>query len=564
MTPMPMSCRGVVVVLALCLASVACKRTPSLALKSAAEGRRVAMGVGLLPNMDRSLTRIGDVAKAINLPFDVAAIREKILSELKVPSEATKAVTLTMPISLVLLPAAAPGKEPEAAAAIRFTSADAAKQVSSAFGKPIATQGDAASYKQADGTVFWMVRKGHDVVVSTSLAALLTGANLALESLGKSEDDLVVTVSPDTIAKAQGTDIPSALAALAKKMEADGKAHAQNPAVLAMVSLMMKAAGDKLAEIDEAKLSLHIDATLGATVTTSIKPKSGSGLAKMIGKPAPYSVDPAMLAGAEPFMFAVSSPSSWIKDLWPILAPALTQGKADTALGKSFATMVNGLTGAFTFSTRVEGKQWLQTGVYHLTPDVSVDAYLDQMMALYKSPELTKWLSAFDLKVKFNVNRDKNLVTGDVNFDTANLPPEQAKAMRTMLGDKYQFALLGEKSRVLFATGKDAQKQVKELAGAGAANKPPLNLAAALEETRSCDGLMYFDLMQSVRLGLASSPMGESMGQAPGLATLSLPMWFHYRGGKTATFGWRIPMNTVRSVGTLIPLFSMFAGGGMR
>jgi hypothetical protein len=558
-----MYCRGVVLALVLCLPFVACKRLfspPSLATKSAAEGRRVAMGVGLLPNLDRSLVRIEEIAKGINLPFDVAAMRQKLLTEIKVPPEAATAISLTMPIALVMLPSQSPTKEPEATAALSLASVDKAKQVAGAFGKPVATQGDAASFKQADGTIFWIWRKANNIVVSTSLDALVTGASLALESLAKSEDDLIVTVNPDAIARSQGTDVKSALTAYAKQLEDAAKASGENPATLSFTNLIVKTIGEKVAEIDEATLTVRIDPTLGGTITTAIKPKAGSSLAQMITKSSPYTIDPAILTDSEPFMLAASSPTPWVAGMWRTLGPALTQRQVGATLAKSLETIFTSMTGAFSFTTRMEGKQWQQAVVYQLAPNVSADAYLDQIMALYKSPELQKLFNTFDMKVKFNVTRDKNVVSGDLKFDANKMPARQAMAMKSILGDKYQFALAAEKGRIWMATGKDARAQVTRLAPAGT-KTPPLNVAAAIEETRSADAFLYLDLMQSIRLGLEATPMGKTIGQAPGMASLSMPMWFFYRGGPTATLGWRIPMITVRSVGSIVPLLLMFAGG---
>ena len=549
-----------------CLSVAACKRLfapPTLTVKSVAEGRRAALGIGLLPDLDRSIGRVSAVAQAINLPFDAAAMREKLLAEIKIPLGASKAISMNMPVAIVLLPPAAPGKDPEATAALALASADAVKEVAGAFGKPIATKDDAASFKQADGSNFWLWHKDGNVVVSTSLDALVTGAALALESLTKSEEDLVVTVSPEAIAKSQGTEVKTAMAKLAKDVESEGKAAGRSLLSLALAKVVVNALSDKLADIEEARLSVHIDAILGGTFTTRFKPKAGSALARSMGKPAPYTLEPAVFAAGDPFMLLASSPTTWVADAWRTLAPVLTQSPDGAALAKPFETIFAGLTGGFSLAARIKDKQWQQVGAYELASGTAPDAYLDQIMALYKSPELTKVSAALDLKLKPSVTRDKNGIVGELKVDLSNLPAQQAVAMKSVLGDKYQFALAAEPGRVFLATGRDARALVKNLATRGAAKpSPSANVAAAVEETRTADGLMYLDLMQIVRLGLAATPMGATLGQVPAMASLGMPMWLSYRAGQAATLELRIPMSTVRSVGSLVPLFMMFAGGG--
>jgi hypothetical protein len=555
--------------LALCLSSVACKRLlapfrspPSLAIRAAAEGRKAALGVGLLPDLDRSLNRIEAVAQAINVPFDVAATRTKILAGLKLPASASKAISMSMPIALVLLPPAAPGKDPEATAAFQLKSADAGQEVVRAFGKPIATKDDAANFKQENGESFWLWHKNNDIVVSTSLDALVTSAALAMEALAKPEEDLVVTLHPDAIAKSQGTDLKSALAKLVNDLRVTAVAGGQSPSMMAVIQSIVQTIGDKVSDVDEAQLSLHIDATLGGTIVAKLKPKAGSGLGTLIAKPAPYAFDPAVLDGGEPFMLAASSPIPWLADAWRALTPSLSQSAEGAALAKPLEAVITSLTGAFTVAARIRDKQSQQVGVYQLTPTTSADAYLDQVAALYKSPDLAKLFASFDLKVNPKIAREKNLVSGELKLDVGKLPAEQAAAMKSVLGDKYIFAMAAEPGRAVMTTGRDARAIVKAVLAAGPAKAAPAGpIASALDETRADDAFAYVDLMQSLRLGLAATPMGAVLGQLPAMAALNMPMWFSYRGGPEATFGWRIPMSTVRSVGSLVPLLGMLSGG---
>jgi hypothetical protein len=558
--------------LALCLSSVACKRLvapfrspPALTIQAASEGRKVALGVGLLPDLDRSLNRIEAVAQVINIPFDVAAMRTKVLAGLKLPASASKAISMSMPIAVVLLPPAAPGKNPEATAAFQLKSADAGQEVVRAFGKPAATKDDAANFKQEDGESFWLWLKNNDLVVSTSLDALVTGAALAMEALAKPEEDLVVILRPDAIAQSQGTDLKSALAKFIKNMQAAGTAGGQSPSspsMLAVIQLMVQAIGSKVGDVEDAQLSLHIDATRGGTISAKLKPKAGSGLGTLIAKPVPYAFEPAVLAGDEPFMLAASSPVPWLADAWRALAPALTETTGGAALAKHLEAVVAGLTGAFSAAARIHDRQWQQVAVYQLAPTVSADAYLDQLATLYKSPDLAKLFANFGLKMNPKLARDKNLLSGELKMDVGKLPPEQAMTLKSMLGDKYVFAVAAEPGRVLMATGRDARALAKGLL-APDANKtaPASNIASALDETHTSDAFVYIDLMQSLRLGLSASPMGATLGQLPAMAALNMPMWFSYRGGSEATLDWRIPMSTVRSVGSLLPLLGMLSGG---
>jgi hypothetical protein len=551
------------VLFTVCLAlgvSAGCKRllAPPLAVQSTAEGRKVALAVAQLPNLDRSLGRIGKMAEAVGAPFDVAATRDKLLTELKVPPGAEKAIALHKPLAVVFLPPAAPNQEPEVTAALGLADGNQAQQVSAAFGKPLETKSDARSFKRADGTVFWLWRKGSNVVVSTSFPALVTGATLALESLAASDDDLAVTVRPDAIAKSQGVDVKSALANLSTELEQKAAAEGQSPMVRLATKTVVNALGAKLAEVAEARLSANLDSERGGSFTLTVQPKAGSGLAAAIAKRAPYALEPALLAGDEPFLLAASSPSEVWAGAWRVLAPLLREIPDGGSLGKPIETMLASLTGAFSLAARGRDKHWEHVGVYGLAPGASAEVFLDQVVALYQAKALIQLFAAAGIKVKPTIKRDKAGAFGELRIDTAKLPREQAAAMKAMLGDTYAFALSGGPGRLLMAAGPDCRALVKRLADPGAAPPRATDLVTmALDETRGADALFYIDIMQGLRLG----PLGEMMGKGMGHEVNAMPMWLSYRGGGQAVLGWRIPMMTVRNLGTLATLFMMMSAG---
>ena len=521
--------------------------------------------VGVLPSLDRSLARLADIAKAIGLPFDVTKMRETWLSQYHVPPDAAKAVDLAAPLAFVVLPAPSPDKSPETTVALQLASAKLAKQASGALGKSIATQDDAASFQLADGTVFWLWRKDRHVVVSTSLDALIAGANLALASLAKSEDDLLVTIHPEAIAKSRGTNLKSAMAAWAKEItEADhtSAADATLPAFMGPIAAYL---GGQVVDIDEASLSVRIDPKLGGTITAVAKPKLGSSLAKRLAKSAPYVLDPVVLTGSDPSMLAASSPSSWMTEAWRALAPTLTRQQAIAGLVKPLKTLLTSTTGAFSMSTQLAGGQRQQIGTYELAPGTSADAYLAQLVALGKSPEVAKLLATLDMKIELDLVKDKTIVAGALIFDIGKMPAYQRKTLTSLVGDKIPFAVGVKQRRVLLVTGKDARGRLAKLDRADAAKvSPPAQVAAMLAETRSADGFVYIDVMQSLRAALDASPMHQTLGRSP--IPSSMPTWLSYGGGQTFTLTWRIPMSAVRGAGSIAPMFMMLgagAGGGI-
>jgi hypothetical protein len=324
---------------------------------------------------------------------------------------------------------------------------------------------------------------------------------------------------------------------------------------------VVNALGAKLADVAEARLSVNLDSARGGSLTLSLQPKPGSGLAAAIAKSAPYAFEPALLLGDDPFVLAASSPSTLLAGAWHVLSPLLQEIPDGGALGKPIETMLAGLTGAFSLAARGKSNHWEQVGIYQLAPGASAEAFLDQVVALYKAKAMTQLLAAAGIKAKPAINRDKAGIVGELRIDTAKLPREQALAMKSMLGEKFSFALAGEPGRLFLAAGPDCRAQVRQLAAPGAARPRSTDVVAtALEETRGADALFYMDLMQGLRLG----PLGEMMGAGMGHQANAMPMWFSYRGGDKAVLGWRIPMMTVRNMGTLATIFMMMsAGGGM-
>lgn len=525
------------------------------------EGRRVALGSAAIPNLDRTFDRADAVAKSLSLPFDKAAQRKSFLDSLKAPPALVNVLRTDSPLAMVAFPPKQAGKDPEVVVSVQGKSPEAIQSAMAGMGQPLATKDDAKSFKAGDETV-WLLQRGNTLVAAQSLENLTLGAALAMDVAVASEDDVKVQVSPEAIAKSQGTDLKTALSGMLASMTDTVKSMpGQSPLAAQVLEGLFKPAAERLAEVEDAGFSLRLDAQKGAALRLEINPRKDSKLAGMLGKPTPYKLDTRVVPEGDPMALMAFSPTGMIASLWAELRPLVAKGQSDKA-GEEAAKQIDVLLDVCSFggsgAMAVVDKQMRITGIYGMRKESDGEVLLATMAALMKGTWYQSLLTAGGLKGKVSVKRDNDvLLVSTSQGAPKNLPPAMAEAMKGMGLLSQTMATLAKPGKLFFATGKDAAASVRQLVSAEP-RKPTGLAATAVEESASADGFFYMDFGQFVKLGAGAMGAGEN----PMLSNLRLPLWVSYRGGKAPTLDVRIPMELARGVAAFAPML-MGMGMGM-
>jgi hypothetical protein len=541
------------------LSSGACRKGPKpLPVKAAAEARQVALGTAVIPSLDRTFDRVDTIAKALSLPFDKAVQRKSFLDSLKAPEALVNALRTDGPLAIAAFPPKQAGKAPEVVVAVQVKSPEAIQSAIAGMGQPVATQDDAKSYKVGAETV-WLLARGNLLVASQSLETLVLGAAMAMEGAVSSEDDLKVQVSPEAIAKSQGTDLKTAVSALLADLTASLKSMpGQSPLSAQVLEGMLKPAADRLTEVEQAGLSVRLDAQKGAALRLEVSPRKDSKLAAMLGKSTPYKLDTRVVPEGEPLALMAFSPTDMLATLWTDLRPLVVKGKDGEEAAKQIDVVLNAFSFGGSGAMAIADKQMQIASVYGMRKGADGEVFLSTIAALMKGGWYQSLLSAGEMKGKVSVKRDKDVLLVNTTQDAAkNIPPALAEAMKSMGLTSQTMALLADQGSFFCTTGKNAAARVRQLVSAEP-RKPSGLAASAVAESAGADGFFYMDIGQFMKLGAGAMGAGEN----PMLSSLRLPLWFSYRGGKSPTLDVRVPMELARGVAAFAPML-MGMGMGM-
>jgi hypothetical protein len=542
------------------LSSGACRRSPpALSLKAAAEAGEVTLGSAVVPNLDRTFDRVDAIAKALSLPFDKEAQRKSFFSSLRAPEALVNALRTDAPLAIVAFPSKQTGKEPEVVVAVQGKSPEVLRSAIAGMGLPVATKDDAKSYKVDAETTVWLIQRGSSLVAAQSLDALVLGAAMAMEVAQSSDDDLKVLVSPEAIAKGQGTDWKTAAAGLlATWVESLKSMPGQSPLGTRVLEGMLRPVADRLAEVAQAGLSLRIDAEKGATLRVDATPRKGSKLAGMFGKSTPYKLDTRVVPGGAPIALTAFSPTDMLTSLWADLRPLVAKDKDGEEAAKQIDVVLKVGTFGGSGAMAIADRQMQISGVYGLRNESDGEAFLSAVAALMKGAWYQSLLSAGDSKGKVSVKKDKDvLLISTSQAAPKDLPPAMAEAMKGMGLLSQSMAMLARQGSLYFTSGKDAAAKVRQLVSAEP-RKPEGAAATALQESSGSDGFFFMDFGQLLKLGAGAMGAADN----PMLSGMRLPLWISYRAGSSPRLEIRVPMELARGLAAFAPLL-MGMGAGM-
>ena len=255
----------------------AARLAPSAApvkLLATAEARSIELAAISVTSLDRLLTNGATlVAKAVPLPIDPSQLRDMLLGQAGLSPEISANLDLGAPSGAAIVSTGSVGGT-GAVMAVAARGPEQAARVLTLLGKVVERRGDVVMIDNGMGGRGWLYRDGAIIVFSDEIEALARGARLAEEARHAVAEDVTAVLYPDTIARANGTDVKSALAALMAQVEAaqtaqtpgGGAAH-QLESFSEMVSLVGDAEAVELGlAVDAATVARHYAGTIDGFV----------------------------------------------------------------------------------------------------------------------------------------------------------------------------------------------------------------------------------------------------------------------------------------------------------
>jgi hypothetical protein len=572
------------------VAGAACRKASPLALGpslTAPDTNRDRLLASLMvPSLDRTFATVDALHSQRALPFGSAELRSMLLARLAIPAEVLDLAHTGKPLGAALVaPARSEGNAqpaPLLAAACELRGAGAVNRVLSALGSPLASQKDARQFRRPDGGSFWLVQAGESIIWADTLEALGEAGAHALEARQSAGvvDDLQVTAYPAGYARLEGVDLSQGPAGLQKKLleQYDQRylreGRTPPPAERSTTEAVLAFLSGPMADSRQLILGLGLAEARGVGVRLQALPRPGSAFATQIATATPFTVD-IPLAGDTPVSLLALGPSPTFLRLYQEILDSQARAGVTGAAGVAARAraLAQHLSGAVTSVGRPSGGTLAFETAVGLKPGSSPTAAIEALSALATDPGLPALLgNVYRMQPpSVRVAREGDGLRVELAVPGDERPRTPAAFTRAMLGTTNPVLMVkpGRERLVLaFEPGAAARLQRLLVGGAGAPD-PRAPLADALADSRGRDGVVYVDLLGYTRVLLGAflrggqARLGQGLLALPGLSQLSLPVWLHYRGGKTLEAELRIPRSTLTNASTAMGLFGGLPGAGL-
>jgi hypothetical protein len=524
--------------------------------------------------LDRIVANVDALSRTLGLPFAGKDLLTTLAAQNGLPPEIVGELDGKKPVA-VAYAALAAGQPAVQAVVVSARSAEAAERLLTALGQ-VSTENGVRRVQRPGGATFYVSGSGPTLVASTTPEGLSGAGGLAVAAAARPVDhDLMLTGFPEALAAWRGTDVRTALTQFRKEMVADQIAAAERrggpvPGAAERViwEAMLGAFVDPLAESVTDAVSLDLDPGRGVRLGFRVEPRPGTELARTIASPGLGTVDPALLAGGtnDPLVavWAVGASSFWPGVVTRVLDATSAAGvKGSAELARRFEVLRPLLTGGMSGTARAGRAGLTAAWSIALQPGTRGPVVLDAIAGLATAPELVPFLGAVYGRQAPTVEsrRERDTVRTELAFPVLDRHGGLAAGLKAIFGSAtLTFLATASKGRLIATTGPEAGPQLVALGGNGAPRSPPPEIAAALAESKSQDGIFFFDVWAGVRpvwSALASSPAELAMlSMLPGVGQLKLPLVITYRGGAALGGELRIPIETLNNAAAVIRPFT--------
>ena len=545
---------------------------PPLEFMAAAAARPLLLATVSISSVDRLLangTKL--VGQAMPLPMDAAGLRDMMLSQAGLPPEVAVNMDFASPSAAAFVALDGKGKS-GAVMAVPARGPAEAQKIIDALGKKITTRGPATLVEGNTGGRGWLYRSGNVVVLSDEAEALARGTMLTLEARRVGADDVTAVMYPEAIARANGTDVKTAIDKFLKEMQqkqAAGAAPGVAGGDAAANENSLQAVGEALALAGDAssiEASLLADPAKGLIVHARFNPRPGTKLESVAKEVKPFSVDPAVATTSTTGRFIVGGNS--LGPFWRgVLATYRDRLAADKQKGAAVA-----LTYYDAVLAAMAGQQSTSMSLYREAPYLS-GAFAFPLKDAASAGQVAKSLAALDSAAASALLRAQLGDTSSVEWTVKKETVAKLKTQHFRVKMKKKAAdaetsdlskrLMGQTldvywavadTRMLMTLGKDAKARLTAIAAGKAPPEPNKAVAEAQAAAAARDLFFYVD--RTPVLGVVGSLTDEQrlVALAKGGGS-PIPMIFTAGGdgvGKLWTMDLTVPVAAFTGIGSLI------------
>ena len=493
---------------------------PPLKLFSADEAATLELGSVSVTSLDRLLTSGATlVAKAVPLPIDPAGLRDMLLGQAGLSPEVAANLDLGAPGGAAVV-STAPGVTGAVMAVAARGNAEAVRVVA-ALGKVIDRRGEVVLIDNGAGGRGWIYRDGAVIVFSDELEALARGARLAEQARHAVAEDVTAVLYPEAIARANGTDVKTALAMVMAQVQA---AQTQSP----LTGQQLETFEEMVALLGDAQtveLGLSVDVAKGLSLRARLRARPASKLEAVARDVHPYELDGTLLAlgksKSPPSIVAASSIGAFMRAQLLRQRDRLAASKAKGAVAAlafhdAMLAALGGQTG-FALGFVKEAPLFAGQLAYPLKDAASAAAlgvalgHLDKDAAIALLEAQVGQIPFFDWTVKKEtVGKLKALRYGLTFKKGSGLDADLAKKL---FGKSLDIYVTISGTRFLTTFGHDAKANLARLAAETTPVVPTGALAETLAATKGRDSFFHVDL--GPMLSLVSTLM-QSKHDKPG------------------------------------------------
>jgi len=482
-------------------APLAPAKAPAVTLLPAATARSIELAAVSVTSLDRVLANGARlVAKAVPLPIDPAGLRDMLLSQAGLSPEISANLDLGAPSGAAVVSTGPNGATGAVMAVAARGSAEAAR-ILQLLGKVVETRGEVVLIENGMGGRGWLYRDGAVIVFSDDVEALARGARLAEDARHAVAEDVTAVLFPDAIARANGTDVKTALAMLMTQIQA--AQAAQTPGMSAHQLESFEEMVSLLGDAEAVELGLGVDPSKGLSLRARLRARPASKLEAVARDTHPYELDGTLLAlGKEPpAVVGASSIGGFMRGQMARQREHLAASKAKgvaaaLAFHDAMLAAMGGQTG-FTMGFTKETPLFAGQLAYPLKDEASAAALgvalgkLDKDAAVALLEAQVGQVPLFDWSVKKEtVGKLKTLHYGLALKKGLGIDQDVVKKLFGKVLDIY-VTVAG--TRLLTTFGRDAKANLGKLAAAKPV-VPSGALADTLAATKGRDSFFHFDL----------------------------------------------------------------------
>jgi len=539
---------------------------PPVKFLAAETARPFLLGTVSITSIDRLLGNGSKlVGQAMPLPMDAVGLRDMILSQAGLPPEVAVNVDFASPSAAAFIALEGKGKS-GAVLAVPARGPAEAQKIIEALGKKITTRGEATLVEGNTGGRGWLYRSGNVVVLSDEIDALARGALLTLEARKPGTDDVTGVLFPDALARANGTDVKTAIDHFLKEMQ-EKQASGEGASDVVSQERTLQSLGEALALAGDAssiEFGLVADPAKGLIIRARFNARAGTRLESVAKEVKPFKLDPAVATTSASGRFLVGANS--IGPFWRgVLATYRDRLAADKQKGASVAlayydAVMAALAGQLSTSMSLYKEAPYLSGAFAFPlKDATSAGKVASALATLDSAAASALLRAQigdTSSVDWTVKKESvgKLKTQHFKVKLKKKPSGASDISKRLLGQTVDLYWTVADTRMLLTLGKDAKTRLTAIAAGKAPAETNKTVADAQAAAAARDLFYYLDVtpVLAVAGSLTEEQRLATLGKGGGNP---IPMMFTAGGdgaGKLWTVDLTVPPSAFAGIGTLV------------